>query len=186
MAQKIFISYRRDDSAGYAGRLYDRLVNHFGADRVFMDVAGIEPGVDFVEAIEKAVGSCSAFIVLIGRQWLAVTDAKGHRRLDDPSDFVRLEVFTALQRNIRVIPVLVQGATMPLTQDIPEALAKLARRNALEISDVRWDYDVGRLIETLDRVFTQQDRRAQKGGPHRLLQKRLAYSVWRRSQSQLD
>jgi hypothetical protein len=90
----ICISYRRDDAPGYAGRLYDRLTAHFGAARVFMDVQGIEPGVDFVDAIERALGSCKILIVLIGKDWLAV-DSAGRRRLDDPADFVRLETATA-------------------------------------------------------------------------------------------
>ena len=94
----IFISYRRDDSAGYAGRLYDRLAAQFGADRVFMDVAGIELGTDFVTAIEQAVGSCKVLIVVIGDEWLSTTDAAGRQRLDDPHDFVRLETGVALER----------------------------------------------------------------------------------------
>jgi len=146
----IFSSYRRDDSAGYAGRLYDRLSDRFGKDQVFMDVAKIEPGLDFVEVIEEAVGSCDVLIALIGKQWLTITDATGRRRLDDPEDLVRLEIAAALSRNIRVIPVLVRGATMPRSRDLPKALEKLARRNALEISDTRFDYDVNRLIETLE------------------------------------
>ena len=97
---------------GYAGRLYDRLAAHFGADHVFMDVQGIEPGVDFVDAIERALGSCEIMIVLIGKDWLTA-DSAGRRRLDDPNDFVRVETATALARGIRVVPVLVEGAEMP-------------------------------------------------------------------------
>jgi formylglycine-generating enzyme required for sulfatase activity len=149
---RIFISYRREDSAGYAGWLYERLSERFGQGKIFMDIATIEFGLDFVEVIEKAVGSCDVLIALIGRQWLTVTDAAGHRRLDDPGDFVRLEIATALDRNIRVIPVLVQGATMPHSTDLPNALKKLSHRHALEISDTRFDYDVTRLIETLEMV----------------------------------
>jgi hypothetical protein len=149
---RIFISYRREDSAGYAGRLYERLSKRFGGDDVFMDITTVEPGLDFVEVIEKAVGSCDVLIALIGRQWLTVTDATGHRRLDDPEDFVQLEIATALDRNIRVIPVLVGGATMPHSTDLPNALKKLSRRHALEISDTRFHYDVTRLIETLEMV----------------------------------
>jgi len=103
----IFISYRREDTAGHAGRLFDRLTQHFGKGRIFMDVSDIEPGTDFVEAIDKAVGSCDILIVVIGREWLTCADPGGHRRLDDPNDFIRLEAATALKRNIRVIPVLV-------------------------------------------------------------------------------
>jgi formylglycine-generating enzyme required for sulfatase activity len=171
---RIFISYRRDDSAGYAGRLYDRLSERFGGDQIFMDIDTIEPGLDFVEVIEKAVGSCDALIALIGRQWLTITDAAG-RRLDKPEDPVRLEIATALDRNIRVIPVLVRGATMPRSTDLPDALKKLARRNALEISDTRFHYDVDRLIETLEKVLgmpepappTPEVRRKEKAAPAR-------------------
>ena len=148
----IFISYRREDSAGHAGRLFDRLSSHFGKNRVFMDVSDIEPGTDFVEAIDKAVGSCDALVVVIGREWLTCSDAAGHRRLENPSDFIRLETTTALKRNIRVIPVLVQGASMPTAGDLPEELKNLARRQAVEISDTRWDSDASRLISTLEKL----------------------------------
>ncbi len=107
---KIFIKYRREDSRGDAGRLFDRLKARFSG-QVFMDVSTIESGVDFGEAIERAVGSCVACVVVIGKHWLI--DETGRRRLDKPEDFVRLEIATALKRNIRVIPVLVSGATMP-------------------------------------------------------------------------
>ncbi|MBC8263118.1 SUMF1/EgtB/PvdO family nonheme iron enzyme [Acidovorax sp.] len=150
---RIFISYRRADSAGYAGRLHDRLSQRFGQGQIFMDINTIEPGLDFVEVIEEAVGSCDVLIVLIGREWLTITDATGRRRLDNPQDFVRLEVATALDRNIRVIPALVGGSTMPHLADLPNALKKLARRNALEISDTRFHHDVDRLIETLEKVL---------------------------------
>lgn len=153
----IFISYRRDDTSGHAGRLYDRLSDRFGEDRVFIDIDTIEPGVDFFEAIQDAVGSCDALIVLIGKRWLTVTDETGQLRLDNPMDFVRLEVETALNRNIRVIPVLVQGAVMPRPQDLPESLVKLTRRNALELSDARWHYDVGRLINVLEKYLQARD-----------------------------
>jgi hypothetical protein len=150
---RIFISYRRADSAGYAGRLYDRLSQRFGQDRIFIDIDTIEPGLDFVEVIEEAVGSCDVLIVLIGSEWLTITDATGRRRLDNPEDFVRLEVATALERNVRVIPVLVGGATVPHSTDLPDVLRRLVRRNALEISDTRFHHDVDRLIETLDKVL---------------------------------
>jgi tetratricopeptide (TPR) repeat protein len=152
----IFISYRREDSAGHTGRLFDRLSEHFGKGRVFMDISGIEPGVDFVEAIDKAVGSCDAFVVVVGKQWLNVKDADGRRRLDNPEDFIRLELATALRRNVRIIPVLVQGATAPSSGNLPEDLKKLSRLQAHEISDNRWDYDVGTLIETLEKVLKKE------------------------------
>ncbi len=149
----IFISYRREESAGHAGRIYDRLRERFGRGRVFMDVSAIEPGVDFVEAIDRAVGSCAVLLVIIGRRWLDCTDAAGRRRLDDPKDFIRLEVGTALRRNIRVVPVLVQDAAMPGEGDLPDDLKLLARRNAIEINDTHWDSDLAQLVETLERVL---------------------------------
>src|SRR4026208_534969 len=131
----IFVSYRRDDSSGHAGRLADRLVEHFGRNRIFVDIDTIEPGEDFVTVIENAVGSCEILIAVIGRSWLS---ASGTGRLDNPNNFVRLEIATALRRKVRVIPALVQRATMPKPQDLPEDLAKLTRRNAIELSDLRW------------------------------------------------
>jgi TonB family protein len=152
----IFINYRREDSSGHAGRLFDALSDHF-AGRLFMDVDTLEPGVDFVEAIEQAVGSCEVLIVVIGREWLTVKDAAGQRRLDDPADFVRLELETALERKIRVIPVLVQDAPMPRPEELPPSLARLARRNAIEISDARWAYDVERLARTIQSILKEKD-----------------------------
>ncbi|MCW8907500.1 MAG: TIR domain-containing protein [Sedimenticola sp.] len=152
----IFISYRREDSAGYAGRLYDRLAAHFGSERVFMDVEGIDPGTDFVDAIERAVGSCKVLIVLIGKQWSAITDEKGCRRLEDPHDFIRLETGTALKRDIRVVPVLVEGAQMPRADELPEELVALTRRQAIEISHKQWEASTGNLLEALDRIYQPQ------------------------------
>ncbi len=149
----IFISYRRDDSAGYAGRLYDRLAAHFGAERVFMDVEGIEPGLDFVVAIEEAVGSCRVLIAVIGDEWTTAADAAGRRRLDDPNDFIRLETGAALQRGIRVVPVLVGGAVMPQIADLPDDLKALTRRQAIEINHKQWEASTGELIRTLERIL---------------------------------
>jgi hypothetical protein len=148
----IFISYRREGSAGYAGRLAERLREVFGSDRIFRDVEAIEPGVDFVEAIDHAVGSCDVLLALIGPQWLKFSDDSGRPRLEDPSDFVRLEIEAALQRDVRLIPVLVGGASMPSAQELPESLEKLARRQFFELSDRRWDYDVEQLVTGLAKV----------------------------------
>ncbi len=150
----IFLSYRREESAGHAGRIYDRLREKFGKNRVFMDVSAIEPGVDFMEAIDRAVASCAVLLVVIGRSWLECANSAGKRRLDDPKDFIRLEVGTALRRTIRVIPVLVQGAEMPDEEALPEELKLLARRNAIEINDTHWDSDLNQLVETLERVLS--------------------------------
>ena len=149
----IFISYRREDAAGHAGWLRDGLTAHFGEDQVFMDL-GLEPGVDFVEQIEAGISGCAALLVVIGQEWLTTTGADGRRRLDDEGDFVRLEVATALARpGLRVVPILVHDARMPVAKELPEDLEPLARRQAIELSNERWKFDVGRLIGTLERVL---------------------------------
>lgn len=161
----IFISYRRDDSAGYAGRLYDRLVSHFGVDRVFMDVEGIEPGTDFVDAIERAIASCRVLIVLIGDEWLSATDTGGRRRLDDPNDFIRLETGAALERDIRVVPVLLDGALMPHESDLPDTLKSLVRRQAVELTHKQWEASSGKLIRTLERILSTDAKPAVLASP---------------------
>jgi hypothetical protein len=148
---KLFLNYRREDTAPYAGRLYDRLTTHFGRDQVFIDIDQIQPGEDFVEAINAKVGACDAVMVLIGTHWLEARDARGQRRLDDSEDFVRMEIVAALERKIRVIPVLVGGAAMPPRNQLPEPLAPLSRRNAIEITETRFHSDVDRLVRALDR-----------------------------------
>lgn len=152
---RIFISYRREDSAYPAGWLYDKLVERYGADQVFKDVDSIELGDDFVDMISSAVGSCDVLLALIGEQWTTITDAQGHRRLDDPDDFVRLEIEAALTRNVRVIPILVDEATMPGVDELPPSLARLVRRQALELSPARFDFDTGRLLRVLDRSLVE-------------------------------
>jgi hypothetical protein len=152
----IFISYRREDSVAYAGRLYDRLNAHFGAEhQVFIDVDTLDPGVDFVEKIEQTVGSCDVLIAVIGKLWLTAVDEQGRVRLQNPEDFVRLEIQTALDRKIRVIPALVGGARMPGSQDLPSELAALARRNAFQIHDDSFRQSVSRLIESLERALAE-------------------------------
>lgn len=150
---EIFISYRRDDAAGHAGRLYDQLVEDFGETHVFMDVDAIDPGADFVERIEAAVGAADAFIAVIGRNWTTARDGSGARRLEDPNDYVRREIGAALRRDIAVIPVLVSGAAMPSAADLPPELAPLARRNALSLSDLDWRGGVARLVATLRKTL---------------------------------
>lgn len=145
----IFISYRREDAEGQAGRLFDDLVAHFGTDSVFMDVAGLEPGRDFRRAIDQQVASCGVLLALIGKDWLDAKNESGKRRLDDPMDFVRLETASALKRDIPVIPVLVRGASMPRVEDLPEDLKELAFRNGVELTHARWDSDVQLLAKAL-------------------------------------
>ena len=151
---RIFISYRREDAGYPAGWLYDGLVSHFGADRVFKDVDSIEPGDDFAEVIGAAVGSCSVLLAVIGVGWLAAADDDGRPRLDDPSDLVRLEIETALQRGVRVIPVLVAGARIPRRAQLPTSLETLAGRQAVELSYARFSTDLNVLIRVLDKTLT--------------------------------
>jgi|HubBroStandDraft_6_1064221.scaffolds.fasta_scaffold112195_4 hypothetical protein len=151
MGRAIFISYRRDDTEGEAGRLFDDLVGKFGEDAVFMDVAGINPGMDFRKAIDDNVAHCGVLLAMIGPAWSAIKNADGARRLDDPNDFVRLEVASALARDVAVIPVLVHDAKMPRPEDLPENLKELAFRNSVEVTHARWNSDVQLLTEALGR-----------------------------------
>jgi hypothetical protein len=146
----VFISYRREDASGYAGRLYDRFGAHFGRRNVFIDIDTIAPGADYFRRIDEALDSCQAMLVLIGPKWVTASLPDGSRRLADPDDLVRHEIVSALQRNIMVIPVLVQNTPMPGLDTLPESLRDLERRNAFELSDHRWDYDLGRLIGVLE------------------------------------
>lgn len=127
----IFVSYRRDDSEGEAGRLFDDLVSHFGEPSVFMDVAAIAVGRDFRKAIDESVATCGVLLSIIGKDWVNAKNEAGQRRLDDPSDFVRLETASALKRDIPVIPVLVHGARMPRPEQLPDDLKELASATAL-------------------------------------------------------
>jgi hypothetical protein len=146
-----FISYRHDDSAGEAGRLFDRLSSYFPG-RVFRDVSGIDPGANFADRIDNELARCRVFIVLIGKRWLNAEDEHGRRRLDLDHDWVRIEVSKALQRNDLVIPVLTGGAPMPTAEQLPPDLQALAFRQAEILNDdVYFDYHVQRLVECLER-----------------------------------
>jgi len=153
----VFISYRREDAPGHAGRVYDRVRAKFGADVVFMDVTAIDAGADFVEAIEQAVGACDVLLAIIGPQWAGAKDNAGRRRLENPTDFIRLEIAGALKRNVRVVPVLVDDATLPVPADLPDDLQPLLRRNAAELRDARWDADIGQLLASLERIVTPRE-----------------------------
>lgn len=148
----IFISYRRHDSAGWTGHLAEKLEQCFGPEQIFMDIEKIEAGTDFVEAIESAVSSCTVLLAVIGPAWLAPVDADGRRRLDNAEDYIRLEIATALSRNIRLIPVLVGGAVMPGSQELPEDLKALTRRQAHELTDSRWDFDSEQLVTAIEKA----------------------------------
>src|SRR5262245_24999484 len=147
----IFICYRRSDS-GYVKGIDDALRKHFVSTPIFRDIDSIAPGLDFLEQIDKEVGSCDVLLAVIGANWLTVTNEQGRPRLMESKDFVRHEIQRALERNIRVIPVLVGGARMPSVSDLPSEVGALARRNAIELSDTRWDYDVDRLLSSLNDI----------------------------------
>jgi hypothetical protein len=153
----IFISYRREDSQELAGRLFDRLAQHFGKDRVFRDIDAIEPGAKFAQVIAERIGGCDAIVALIGKGWLHAKDAKGRRRLDLPSDFVKAEIAEALTQNKLVIPALIEGTPMPARDALPPEIAALADHNALPVSDARFDFDVGRLVSAIDKVLPARE-----------------------------
>ena len=145
----IFISYRRDDSSDVTGRIYDRLIQHFGQDSVFKDVDSIPLGVDFRKHLGDSVGRCDVLLTVIGRQWL-IGDLS-QRYLDDVRDFVRIEVEAALQRDIPVVPVLVRAASMPRPEDLPETLQSLVYRNGIPVRpDPDFHHDMDRLIKGVE------------------------------------
>jgi hypothetical protein len=151
----VFISYRRGETSGQARALHDHLAQRFGAARVFMDVDSIDPGADFVQKIEEAIGSSGVALVLIGRDWLS--RRPDEHLLDDPTDFVRLETDTALRSGMPVIPILVERAPMPEPEELPESLRPLTRRNALELENQRWEYDVSRLVRAVERLIDPEE-----------------------------
>ena len=160
---RIFISYRREDAGYPAGWLFDQLAARLGADRVFKDVDSIEPGDEFADVIAEAVRSCAVLLAVIGDRWLTAADEDG-RRLDDPGDFVRLEIEAALTRAVRVIPVLVDGARMPRPDQLPASLARLARRQAIELSHSRFSADLTGLLNLLDRELRPAPAREPPSG----------------------
>jgi TIR domain len=146
MAAKIFINYRRDDSIGTAGRLHDRLAQRFGRKNLFMDVDHIPAGVDFVNYLNIQVAQCDVFLAIIGPNWLHARDESGGRRIDNPDDFVAIEIAAALARDIPVIPVLIDGARMPKATELPEALKSFVRRNAVEVRNSQFGRDAEALV----------------------------------------
>jgi hypothetical protein len=168
MSGQIFISYRREDSSAWAGRLSDRLKNNLPSNKIFMDVDTIDPGVDFIEAIEEVVAACDVLIAVIGTRWLTSSDRRGTRRLDIPEDLVRLEIATALKRGIRVVPVLVEGATMPEAGELPDDLKALVRRNALQIGHIRFDADAEHLVNAVERALEKAREKREREENDRL------------------
>jgi formylglycine-generating enzyme required for sulfatase activity len=166
MSGQIFISYRREESRWSARSLHDRLWRNFDPEQIFMDIDAIALGEDFVRAIETTVAKCDVLIAVIGNNWLTSKDDQGGRRLDNPEDFVRMEIATALKREIRVIPVLVDGALMPRSTELPDDLKPLVRRNALRISDTSFDGDCQRLVaamkEVLEKAATERREREEQ------------------------
>jgi TIR domain len=156
---RIFISYRRDETDFPAGWLYERLAAHFGPEQVFKDVDSIELGDDFAEVIADAVGACDVLLVLIGVHWLTITDEAGRRRLENSDDFVRLEIEAALQRKVRIIPILVGRATMPRADQLPASLGKLVYRQALALDPNRFEADTSRLIRVIEKTLAEEEAR---------------------------
>ena len=130
---KIFLCYRRDDFGGYAGHIQDRLEQEFGKDLLFMDVDNIPIGRDFIKVLNDEVAQCEVLLAVIGRNWLDARDEQKSRRLDNASDFVRIEIGAALRRNILVVPVLVDGARMPDASRLPDDLKELSRRQGIDV-----------------------------------------------------
>jgi hypothetical protein len=159
----IFISYRREDAAPWAGRLYERLAREFPRNQLFIDVDAIEPGLDFAHVLEQQVSACDVLLAIIGSGWVEARNKEGLRRLDDPKDFIRIELDAALKRDIRVIPVLIDGAMMPSEDELPGPLKPIVRRNAVQVSHVSFGADTQRLVEVLKRLVTQPARASLTG-----------------------
>lgn len=155
MSAKIFLSYRRADTQGFAHAIYNSLIQAFKEDQVFMDVNTLVPGIDAVKAIELAVKGCDILLAIIGNQWEHIQDENGHRRLNNPDDFVRIEIAHAIKNEITIIPVLVNDAQMPSPDDLPEDLKLLSRRQALKIGD-HFNSDVSHLIEVINKTLLRQ------------------------------
>jgi hypothetical protein len=157
----VFICYRREETAYAAGWLFNSLADRFGRPQIFKDIDSVEPGANWPEVITKAVASCDVLLALMGERWLIVTDEEGRARLDNPRDYVRLEIEAALARNIRVIPILVAGARMPNRDELPPSIAELAYRQALELRPSQFEFDASRLRTVLERSLA--DAQAKRG-----------------------
>jgi formylglycine-generating enzyme required for sulfatase activity len=157
MGGSIFISYRRETDSAFAGRLYDHLEPSFGRERLFIDVDSIAPGEDFVAVLESWVAACDVLLALIGRGWLAATDEAGRRRLDNPDDFVRIEIGAALAQGKRVIPVLSDNTAMPRAEELPGEIKPLAGRNAIRLTHDRFKDDAERLVRALEKALADAE-----------------------------
>jgi hypothetical protein len=160
MSGGVFICYRREETAFAARAIRDRVVQRLERENVFFDIDNIDLGVDWFNVLTERVAACDALVAVIGKNWVSSADAENHRRIDDPDDFVRIEIEAALKRNVRVIPVLVDGATMPRASELPESLKGLARRQGTEVSPGRFDADVEKLTRALASILeTRRTRR---------------------------
>jgi hypothetical protein len=153
---KIFISYRREDTSGESGRLKDKLEQVFGQENIFYDVETLEAGLNFDQSIAKALNDSKVLLAMIGPHWLKVSDSTGTKRIQKPDDWVRKEIAEALKRELRVIPVLVNGAEMPDSDELPDDLKELSLKHAQELTSSRWNYDVGKLTEVLEKLVTKK------------------------------
>jgi hypothetical protein len=158
--KRIFLSYRRDDSSGQSGRIRDRLVRDFGSAYLFMDVDGIPLGTDFVNRLNDEVAKCDVLLAVIGRQWIDLRDESGHRRLDNPNDFVRVEIGAALKRDIPLIPILLDGTRIPNDEMLPDDLKGLAARHGLDVRHATFHADLDRLVSELKRMFRRPPKKS--------------------------
>lgn len=171
MAEKIFLSYRHGDSAGQAGRVGDKLLAVFGEKRLFLDVDATRAGTDFAKRLSDEVSNCAVLLALIGPHWLDLRDENNERRVDDPNDWVRIEIGTALKRDIPVIPVLLDGAKVPKAHLLPEDLRGLSTRSAIDVRHASFRSDVDRLVLELKRILSDS-------GPLRIWAATKETSVW--------
>jgi hypothetical protein len=162
---KIFISYRREDTSGESGRLKDTLEQIFGKESIFYDGETLEAGLNFDQSIAKALNESNVLLAMIGPHWMKVADSKGVKRLQKPDDWVRKEIAEAIKRNIRVIPVLVNGADMPDPDELPEDLKELSMKHAQELTSSRWNYDVGVLTKVLEKFIMRNPELAPRPTP---------------------
>lgn len=158
MRGTIFINYRKDDSSWNALALYNELQKYFPKESIFKDFNTIRPGDDFVESIQKALSHCNVLLIVMSKNWLEVKDKHGNRRLNDPDDLVRIEISTAIERNIQVIPVLFDNIPMPTSAELPENLRSLPRRQYVEIETTRFEADVKKLAEAIKELLPPEDR----------------------------
>ena len=165
----VFISYRREDSSGYAGRLFDILSVHFGKENIYMDLDTIKGGDNFATVIDDKIGLCDALLAVIGERWLTCPGADGSRRLDMEHDYVRLEIAKALERGVRVIPVLVGGAKMPQQQDLPDDLRPFALHQAMDLRDAHFHTDADQLMDVLKETVPSITSRPHKVRPNRFV-----------------